>query len=163
MNHTLKNLLLPVLFSMMLLVLGDRALSASTPAPTCDPALPQHGCLYFPSAQYGVNPVITATVIYTDSAGLPRSVRFALRVPISAPVPMPVVIWARGDLVTWRRDGARRSNNEHGRVERDDCPSRLPDYQHCPCVAYLYTYRYAHTLVCGDRRPGADHTDVGSQ
>lgn len=96
MSHTVKKLLMPVLLFVTLVVLGEQALSASTPAPPCDPAQVQRGCLYFPSDHYTVAPVITDTIIYTDIAGLTRSVRIAIRIPITAPVPLPVVIWSHG-------------------------------------------------------------------
>lgn len=36
------------------------------------------------------------TITYTDLAGLPRRVPIAIRVPITAPVPLPAVIWSHG-------------------------------------------------------------------
>jgi predicted dienelactone hydrolase len=96
MNSTLKKLFAPVLLSIVLLVLGGGAVLASTPAPSCnqDPSI--QGCLYFPSAHYTIAPLITHTVTYSDIAGAVRSVPIAIRVPVSAPTPLPVVIWSHG-------------------------------------------------------------------
>lgn len=96
MTYTLKKLLMPALLFVTLMVLGERALSASTPAPTCDPAQVQRGCLYFPSDHYTVAPVITDTLIYTDTTGLTRSVPIAIRIPLTVPTPLSVVIWSHG-------------------------------------------------------------------
>jgi hypothetical protein len=35
-------------------------------------------------------------VTYTDNADQKRTIEFAIRPPIGAPVPMPVVIWSHG-------------------------------------------------------------------
>jgi len=95
MNHALKKLFISVLLLIVLMAMEESALSASTPAPICDPAQLQRGCLYFPSDHYTVS-LITDTISYTDTAGLTRNVPIAIRIPISAPVPMPVVMWSHG-------------------------------------------------------------------
>ena len=97
MKCTLKKLSIAVLLPVTLLLLGGWATTASAQAPVCDPALLEPGCLYFPSERYDViSPTITATITYSDIAGLTRSVPIAIRIPISAPIPMPVVIWSHG-------------------------------------------------------------------
>lgn len=96
MKRILKRLSVLVLLPVTLVVLGGWAISASAQAPACNPALLEPGCLYFPSDRYEVAPTITATITYTDIAGLQRSVPIAIRIPISAPLPMPVVIWSHG-------------------------------------------------------------------
>lgn len=55
-----------------------------------------HTLLYFPGSHYTVSPLITETITYSDIAGLLRSVPIAIRIPITASVPMPVVIWSHG-------------------------------------------------------------------
>lgn len=64
-------------------------------APTCNQTQTP-GCLYFPVDQFSVPPLTTSRVTYTDSAGLLRTIEFAIRKPAGAPVPMPVVIWSHG-------------------------------------------------------------------
>ncbi len=66
---------------------------AQTP-PSCNQGLTT-GCLYFPGVWYATEPS-ESEVSYTDIAGLPRTVRMAIRRPIGAPAPMPVVIWSHG-------------------------------------------------------------------
>ena len=96
MNYILTKLLIPVLLCVILLVIGERALSASGPAPVCNQAQLQRGCLYFPRVHYTTGSVITDTIIYTDTAGLTRRVPIAIRIPLTAPTPLPVVIWSHG-------------------------------------------------------------------
>lgn len=96
MKRILKRVSTLVLLPVTLLLLGLWAISASAQAPVCDPALLEPGCLYFPRDRYAVSPVMTATITYTDIAGLQRSVPIAVRIPVSAPLPMPVVIWSHG-------------------------------------------------------------------
>ena len=81
---------------MLLLTLGGCALWAAAAAPPCDAGAPAPGCLYQPGNSYTVSPLITATVTYTDVAGLLRTVPIAIRVPLTAPLPLPVVIWSHG-------------------------------------------------------------------
>lgn len=99
MTHNLKKRLmpmLPLLLSLILLGLGSRTLLASGPAPRCNQAQLQRGCLYSPAVHYTALSVITDTFTYTDAAGLTRTVPIALRIPLTAPVPLPVVIWSHG-------------------------------------------------------------------
>ena len=63
-------------------------------APTCAQTLTP-GCLYFPSNQFSVQPT-SGQVSYRDRAGLTRTIEFAIRKPVGAPVPLPVVIWSHG-------------------------------------------------------------------
>ena len=123
MERTLKRLSTLVLLSVTLMVLGGWAIATSAQAPVCDPALLEPGCLYFPSARYEVSPTITATITYTDIAGLQRSVPIAIRIPISAPLPMPVVIWSHGGA-------GGHTSPERSSVEwsEDNRPGRLFDH-----------------------------------
>lgn len=66
---------------------------AQTP-PSCNQVLTP-GCLYFPAVRYAVDRIESA-VTYTDIVGLQRTVPIAIRLPIGAPAPMPVVIWSHG-------------------------------------------------------------------
>ncbi len=75
---------------------GRITVAARASALTCNEDPSRQGCLYFPSTHYTVSPVITATITYTDIAGLPRRVPIAIRIPMTATVPMPVVIWSHG-------------------------------------------------------------------
>lgn len=95
MRHILKSLLLALVLFFVLLLLGGRALQANTVAPPCDQTQGQPGCLYFPSVHYTVS-LITDTITYSDTAGLTRTIAIAIRVPITAPTPLPVVIWSHG-------------------------------------------------------------------
>jgi len=96
MNYILTKLLIPVLLCAALMVVGEQALSASGAAPICNQAQLQRGCLYFPAVHYTALSIITDTLTYTDAAGLTRTVPIALRIPLTAPVPLPVVIWSHG-------------------------------------------------------------------
>jgi hypothetical protein len=75
---------------------GQITVSPSTGALSCNQDPAQPGCLYSPNTHYTVSPIITTTITYTDIAGLPRSVPIAIRIPMTAPVPLPVVIWSHG-------------------------------------------------------------------
>ena len=63
-------------------------------APTCSQALTP-GCLYFPANKFTFQ-TTTSQTTYTDNAGLPRTIEFAIRKPVGATAPMPVVIWSHG-------------------------------------------------------------------
>lgn len=63
-------------------------------APTCNQALTP-GCLYFPANKFAFQ-TTTGHTTYTDNAGLLRTVEIAIRKPVGAPAPMPVVIWSHG-------------------------------------------------------------------
>ena len=72
--------------------------AATTPtfaqAPNCT-ASPAPDCLYIAAASYGVTP-FERSLVYTDNAVRQREVRFLIRQPLGAPLPMPVVIWSHG-------------------------------------------------------------------
>jgi hypothetical protein len=68
--------------------------SAFAQAPACT-ASPAPDCLYVAEASYGFAP-FERSVVYTDSAVRQREVRFLIRQPLGAPLPMPVVIWSHG-------------------------------------------------------------------
>lgn len=53
------------------------------------------GCLYAPPATYSVD-ALESEVVYTDVAGQPRRVPIAIRRPLGAAAPLPVVIWSHG-------------------------------------------------------------------
>jgi hypothetical protein len=74
-----------------LLAIAEGALAQ---APTCNQVLTQD-CLYFPSVRYEFTEFERETT-YQDAAGSPRTVKVLLRIPTSAPLPMPVVIWSHG-------------------------------------------------------------------
>ena len=84
-----------------------------------------------------VSPTITATVTYTDFAGLQRSVPIAIRIPISAPLPMPVVIWSHGGAgghtsperssVEWSETTAEAG---YLTISMAHLPARIPGYTH---------------------------------
>jgi hypothetical protein len=100
-------------------VLGCSLLAASgaacAQAPTCNSA-PGPDCLYFPAASHAFTPYERST-FYTDNAGLQREVKVLIRVPLGAPLPMPVVIWSHGgadgkrsaatSMVEWSETTAR--------------------------------------------------------
>ena len=69
--------------------------TAHAQAPTCNQA-PGPNCLYLPAASYGFTPM-ERSVFYDDVAGQPREVKFMIRQPLGAPLPMPVVIWSHGE------------------------------------------------------------------
>ncbi|MEZ4737735.1 MAG: hypothetical protein R3E79_62465 [Caldilineaceae bacterium] len=71
-------------------------LSGSGPASRCNQAQLQRACLYSPAVHYTALSVIIDTLTYTDTAGLTRTVPIAFRTPLTAPVPLPVVIWSHG-------------------------------------------------------------------
>ncbi len=63
-------------------------------APTCNQVLTS-GCLYFPANKFAFQ-TTTSQTTYTDNAGSSRTIEFAIRKPMGAPAPMPVVIWSLG-------------------------------------------------------------------
>jgi len=73
---------------------GLAAPTAPAHAVACS-ANPVPGCLYAPPAFYSVERS-EAEVIYTDAAGQPRHVPIAIRRPLGASAPLPVVIWSHG-------------------------------------------------------------------
>lgn len=76
-----------ILLAMLLAAASTRAAScASAPAP---------GCLYSPPAFYAVD-ASESQVDYIDIAGQPRRVPIAIRRPLGAMAPLPVVIWSHG-------------------------------------------------------------------
>ena len=78
------------------LVLCALALLACVPAqaqaqaPTCNQAQAPD-CLYFPSARYGFA-TYERSMAYRDVANQLRQVKVLIRVPLSAPVPLPMVV-----------------------------------------------------------------------
>lgn len=58
-------------------------------------ANPVPGCLYAPAAQYNFD-VHRTDVAYTDITGTLRQVPVAVRIPLGAAGPLPVVIWSHG-------------------------------------------------------------------
>jgi hypothetical protein len=92
-NHPLKLLLAKLLLAIVAVILcGTGAIFAQ--APTCNQALTP-GCLYFPTTHFTFQ-TTTCQTTYTDNAGLARTIEFAIRKPIGASTPMPVVIWSHG-------------------------------------------------------------------
>jgi hypothetical protein len=75
---------------------GRITVSPSTGALSCSEDPARQGCLYAPSTHYPVSSLLTTTITYTDIAGLPRRVPIAIRIPLTAAVPLPVVIWSHG-------------------------------------------------------------------
>ena len=75
------------------MALGCTGMAAGQ-APSCNDA-PAPDCLYFPSAGFGSTPFERST-FYSDAAGEQREVRFLIRQPIGAPLPMPAVVWSHG-------------------------------------------------------------------
>jgi predicted dienelactone hydrolase len=63
-------------------------------APSCGGTLTP-GCLYFPATEFPFLPTTSQTT-YVDKANQKRTIEFAVRTPIGAPAPMPVVIWSHG-------------------------------------------------------------------
>jgi hypothetical protein len=89
----MKNHLSKVLVAIVSVIFcGTGAIFAQ--APTCNQVL-MPGCLYFPANQFTFQ-TTTSQTIYTDNAGLQRTIEFAIRKPTGAPIPMPVVIWSHG-------------------------------------------------------------------
>ena len=70
------------------------ATSAFAQTPTCH-AAPGTACLYAPAASYGFTP-FERSIVYTDSVGLACEVKRLMRLPVGAPLPMPVVVWSHG-------------------------------------------------------------------
>jgi predicted dienelactone hydrolase len=72
---------------------GADAATGLVPTAACaaDPA----ACLYLP-APLPLEPVFTTTVVDPDRPGGPRDIPIAIRYSLSAPRPMPVVIWSHG-------------------------------------------------------------------
>ena len=89
----MKNHISKLLTVLAVIFCGTGAVFAQ--APTCNQALTP-GCLYFPSASQFPIQLTTRQVTYIDNAGLQRTVQVAIRIPIGAPIPMPVVIWSHG-------------------------------------------------------------------
>jgi hypothetical protein len=88
-NHQSKSLMAIVAS----ILFGTGAIFAQ--APTCNQTLTPD-CLYFPATRFTFpQPTISQTT-YTDNAGEQRTIAFAIRKPIGAPIPMPVVIWSHG-------------------------------------------------------------------
>lgn len=97
------------------------ALAAATPiasvaqAPTCRQE-PGPRCLYVPATDHGFT-LLERTMSYTDVAGDRRELRFLVRRPTGAAVPMPVVLWSHGgadgkdspatSMVEWSEASAR--------------------------------------------------------
>ena len=89
--------------------------TAFAQAPTCNSA-PGPDCLYFPAASYSFTPYERSS-FYTDNAGLQREVKVLIRLPLGAPLPMPVMIWSHGgaegkssaatSMVEWSETTAR--------------------------------------------------------
>lgn len=70
--------------------------AAAAPAQsTSCAANPAPGCLYAPAAFHGVDPM-RYDASYTDITGTLREVPVAVRIPLGATGPLPVVIWSHG-------------------------------------------------------------------
>jgi hypothetical protein len=100
-------------------------------APMCNATLTP-GCLYFPGNRF-LFQTATRHATYTDHAGLPRTIEFAVRKPNGAPVPMPVMIWSHGGA-----DGKTNSL------------TTLPAWSEVTAAAGYLTISIAHT-------PRSDH------
>jgi acetyl esterase/lipase len=91
------------------------AAPALAQAPACNQASSQ-ACLYFPAASFAFT-LFERTTAYTDQAGEQRGVRFLIRQPIGAPLPMPTMVWSHGgadgksspatSMVEWSETTAR--------------------------------------------------------
>jgi predicted dienelactone hydrolase len=53
-------------------------------------------CVYRPARTFGAQAVLTQTLAYTDATGAQRSIEVAIRRPMGAPQPWPVVLWSHG-------------------------------------------------------------------
>lgn len=109
--------------------------NAFAQAPTCNQSLTPD-CLYFPALEYGIDDSNQRTTSYIDNAGATRTINVQVRIPIGAPVPMPVMIWSHG--------GAEgKSNPERAMAEWSETTAR---------AGYL-TVSIAHTPRSdGERR-----------
>ncbi len=89
MNNHLSKFLLTIVA-----VVLCRTDSTFAQASTCNQVLTP-GCLYLPSNKFAFQ-TTTSQTTYTDNAGRQRTIKFAIRKPVGAPAPMPVVIWSHG-------------------------------------------------------------------
>jgi hypothetical protein len=75
-------------------LLAAATTSAIAQATACT-ASPGPDCLYAPAATYGFTR-FERDLVYTDHAGLPRTVKVLIRQPLGVALPMPVVVWSHG-------------------------------------------------------------------
>jgi hypothetical protein len=99
---------------------------AHAQAPPCGPVLTRD-CLYFPATEFSFVPTSGKTT-YVDRANLKRAIAFAVRTPIGAPVPMPVMIWSHG-----------------GAEGKNDPENSLPAWSDVTAAAGYLTISIAHT------------------
>ena len=100
---------------------------AAAQAPTCIQS-PTPDCLYAPATAYAVpaqpDEVETA---YKDIGGMVRRVKVAIRIPVNASPPMPVMIWSHG-----------------GPYGRNDPGGVMPEWGHASTGAGYATVTIAH-------------------
>lgn len=53
-------------------------------------------CAYRPERLFGAQPVLTQMLSYTDATGAMRTFEVAIRRPMGAPQPWPIVVWSHG-------------------------------------------------------------------